>query len=167
MACTDFRPRLDSPSRMTPRLRIVLGILIAPIVYALALQHPYSEFRFQKWLRFDFFTAYAAFLLFFGVSWLVLSLGSWRRFWQACAVVFGVTVLFVFPSAVFGMGGYESLNVPHPGLVEGGRITRAGYMQCATDALMSGAVSVVAMTVYWMIAMKGQAVDSRVESGSR
>jgi hypothetical protein len=108
------------------------------------------------------FAGYAAFFVFFNVSWLILTLKSWRRFWQACAVVFGVSVLLVFPSSVFGMGGYESLNVPHPGLVEGGRITRAGYMQCAEDALLSGAVSVIAMTVFWMIAMKGHTVDSRL-----
>lgn len=133
--------------------RIALATLVAPLVYVVAAQYPYTSFLFEKWPVSHALYAYIAFFLFGGISMSLLVLkGGQRLCRDSCALMFATAFSITFLMALGSLASATSFTIEGTVLVEGGRVTREGYLECAVNSLLIAALSSVVMAVFWFIA---------------
>lgn len=135
-------------------LRVVLGVLIAPWVYIVVWSLPVLEHSaFHKWLVINTFMAYSAFMVLAGISHIVLARLKARKMWTYCVIMFGVAALIDLLLSLWSLSGYASFYYAQTQVVEHHEITNAGYFLQIQEALVHGAVSALAMALFWFFAV--------------
>jgi hypothetical protein len=135
-------------------LRVILGTLIAPWAYVVVWTLPVLEHSaFHEWVVINTLMAYFVFIVLAGLSHLALVRLKATKIWSYCLVMFGVAVSVDFLLSLWTLSGYTSLYYAQTQVVENHEITKAGYLLQIQEALIHGAVSAFAMTLFWLVAV--------------
>ena len=133
-------------------MRIIVGILIAPIVFIAAWSVPLVEHSaFYRWLGLNTIMAYFTFLLMAGLSHLVLSKLEWQKLWQYCSVMFLVALVMYLLFRLGSLSIYESMYHSQTQIVENGEITKEGYLLELKSSLYGSALASISMAVFWFV----------------
>jgi len=135
-------------------IRIVLGVLLAPLLYVVVWTLPVLEHSaFHKWVVINTFFAYLVFLILAGLCHLVLKKLNATKIWSYCAVMFVVALALDLVLSIWSLSGYTSYYYSQTQVVENGSITSAGYMLQVKEALTNGVVSSGVMAIFWLVAI--------------
>ena len=134
--------------------RIIIGILVAPIIFVIAWSIPYLEHSaFHKWVVINTVFAYVAFLILASISHALLKILRWSTLLQYCLVMFFVGVIVTLAFSLWSLQGYSEFFYAQTQVVENNSITTAGYILKAKEALLSGLLSMACMAAFWFIAI--------------
>jgi hypothetical protein len=135
-------------------MRIIIGILIAPIIFVAAWSVPLIEYSaFYRWLGLNIIMSYFTFLVMAGLSHLVLSKLQWHNLWQYCAVMFLVTLVMYLAFKLVSLSINESMYHSQIQIVENGEITKEGYLLELKSSLYGSALASISMAVFWFLSI--------------
>lgn len=135
-------------------LRVITGALIAPWIYVVVWTMPLLEHSaFHEWVVVNTLMAYFLFLALAGMSHLVLARLKAKNIWNYSLVMFGVAISIDLLLSLWSLSGYTSFYYAQTQVVENHEITKAGYLLEVQEALTHGAISAMAMALFWLVAV--------------
>ena len=141
-------------SKYTTKIRILIGILIAPIIYILVWTLPFAnDVMFDTWLITNTVIAYISFLVLAGICHAILKDLKTDKLLNYFMVMFLVSVSLYLTISLSSMSELDSLYYSQTHLVKNNSITLAGYLLQLKAAIIHGLVSAFVMAIFWLIAV--------------
>jgi hypothetical protein len=135
-------------------LRITCGALVAPLVYVAFWSAPVIDHSaFSSWVILNSLMAYFVFLVVAGLTHLGLKRLHANSIWAYCLLMFAVAAVLEFLLSIGALSGYTSLYYNQTTVVQNHKITQAGYLLQVRESLAHGAISALAMAVFWLLAV--------------
>jgi hypothetical protein len=146
---------------MNKRAKILWGIAIAPWFMILwdtisnALTNPYWEQSNPLfWFFYSVVSSYLSFLLYAGISHVILRYVKAVKSWQYVVVMFSVSFVIYGAVTLSSFMSYEAYQQGLVEIVKNNTITPAGYIYIAQFSLLRAAIYGVCFLVFWVITVK-------------
>ena len=134
-------------------MRILVGMLIAPLIYVLFLCIPaLNEPDLGSWILFSSFLAYIYFFFAASITHIILRILKWRKYKHYCCVMFSVTFTADLSYSFWVLRGYESYYYFRTQVIEHGQFTTQGIILQFIEATVYGIVAAIAISVFFAIA---------------
>ena len=141
-------------SEYKTKIRILIGVLIAPLIYVVIWSLPYiNEAMFKSWVIVSIFFAYLSFLVIAGICHLILVELKTEKLHNYFLIMFLVSAFLHLAISLSSISELDSLYYSQTHVVENNSITLAGYLLQLKAATVYGLISAFVMAIFWLIAV--------------